>query len=106
MNQRTYTPTQSTDEAIYERHKNDTSPEMKAFIKWYESGKKPPKSSKINWNVRLRDRFRELRKNGKSFEEIHQLVKQNMSLSSVKQQIRTNTVSNTTARSAYYQAKG
>ena len=106
MNQRTYTPTQSTDEAIYNRYKDNPPQDMKAFIKWFESGKKPPKDSTINWNVRLRDRFRELRRNGKSFEEIQQLVKQKMSLSSVKEQMHTNSVSNATARCAYYQAKG
>ena len=106
MNQRTYTQTDSSDEAIYQRYKDNPPDEMRAFIRWFESGKKPPKDSSINWNVRLRDRIRELRKNGKSFEEIHSMCKQNISLSSVKQQIRTNTVSNTTARSAYYVLKG
>lgn len=106
MNQRTYTQTSATDEAIYQRYKENTPDEMKPFIRWFESGRKPPEDSSINWNVKLRGRIRELRKNGKSFEEIHELVKKNMSLSSVKAQIKTNTVSNATARNAYYQAKG
>ena len=33
MNQRTYAPTQSTDEAIYKRYKDNPPDEMKAFLK-------------------------------------------------------------------------
>ena len=105
MNQRTYTPTQSTDEAIYKRYKDNPPDEMKAFVKWYESGKKPPKDSQINWNVKLRDRIREMRKNGKSFKEIHAMCKQNLSLKTVKEQIKCDAVAPGTARSAYYQLK-
>jgi len=106
MNQRTYTPTQSTDEAIYKRYKDNPPDEMKAFIKWYESGKTPPDGSRINWRRKLRDKIRDRLRSGHSYEDIHAKIKDDMSLKSVKEHLRKDTVSDATARNAYYKLKG
>jgi hypothetical protein len=58
-------------------------------------------NSKLNWNRKVRDRLRDLRRT-KDWDEIYQLCKKNCSLSTLKRQMSYYDMEESTARNVYY----
>lgn len=63
------------------------------------------RNSSINWNTKFKDRIRELRRNGKSWEWIFLRVKKDISMKTLKRQLKESNVAESTARNCYYSLK-
>lgn len=60
------------------------------------------RDSNINWNTKLKDRIRELRHNGKTWNEIFVHVKKDISMTTLKRQLTESNMAESTARNCYY----
>ena len=63
------------------------------------------RESNLNWNVKCRNQIRELRRNGYDWDHIHSLVRNHVSVATLKSQLNVNGIAEVTARLVYYQLK-
>ena len=63
------------------------------------------RESNLNWNVKCRNQIRELRRNGYDWDHIHSLVRNHVSVATLKSQLNVNGIAELTARQVYYQLK-
>ena len=93
-------PNNELIELYREWAKND--PIFLKAVEYLETG--GIKRSRLNFNVKCRDRIRELRRNGKSWEFIHDLFP-GASIETLKTQLHKNNMAEDTAKNCYYKLK-